>query len=134
MRTLKTLKPGKRGTRELLSRYGSSLLCVRYRYDERTRERLFSPSRNRASGITAGQPRQRSGYPKGGSVDRVAGEGPSAACQVGWRPVGSVRSGGFGSCIGTRSSVWIFCIGSSVQAEVARYGNLVDRCRNHEGG
>ncbi len=40
MRILKTLKPGKRGTRELLSRYGPSLLCVRYRCDEQTRERL----------------------------------------------------------------------------------------------
>ena len=40
MRTLETLKPGQMGTRELLARYGPSLLCVRYRYDEDTRERL----------------------------------------------------------------------------------------------
>ncbi len=40
MRTLKTLKPGQRGTRHLLSPHGSTLLCVRYRYDEVTRERL----------------------------------------------------------------------------------------------
>ena len=40
MRTLKTLKPGKRGTRDLLNRYGESLLYVRYRCDEATGERL----------------------------------------------------------------------------------------------
>lgn len=40
MRTLKTLKPGQAGTKELLARFGPSLLCVRYRYDEVTRQRL----------------------------------------------------------------------------------------------
>ena len=40
VRTLKTLKPGQKGTRELLARHGASLLCVRYRYDEETHERL----------------------------------------------------------------------------------------------
>jgi hypothetical protein len=40
MRTLKTLKPGQKGTKELLTRYGTSLLCVRYRYDETTGERV----------------------------------------------------------------------------------------------
>ncbi len=34
MRTVKTLKPGQDGTKELLTRFGPSLLCVRYRYDE----------------------------------------------------------------------------------------------------
>ncbi len=40
MRTLRTLKPGQRGRKELLRRHGASLLCVRYRYDEDTREHL----------------------------------------------------------------------------------------------
>jgi len=40
VRTLKTLKPGQAGTKGLLARYGASLLCVRYRYDEVTRQRL----------------------------------------------------------------------------------------------
>jgi hypothetical protein len=40
MRTLKTLKPGQAGTKALVARYGTSLLCVRYRYDQATRERL----------------------------------------------------------------------------------------------
>ena len=40
MRILKTLRPGQKGTRKLLSRYGPTLLRVRYRYDEETRERL----------------------------------------------------------------------------------------------
>ncbi len=40
MRTVKTLKAGQNGTKELLTRFGPSLLCVRYRYDEDRREHL----------------------------------------------------------------------------------------------
>ncbi len=40
MRIVKTVKPGHKGTKELLSRYGASLLCVRYRYDEDACESL----------------------------------------------------------------------------------------------
>ncbi len=40
MRTLKTLKPGQRGIKDLMTRFGSSLLYVRYRRDEDTGERL----------------------------------------------------------------------------------------------
>ncbi|MCP3959621.1 MAG: hypothetical protein GY719_17365 [bacterium] len=40
MRTLRTLKPGQKGTRDLAARHGASLVCVRYRYDEDTREHL----------------------------------------------------------------------------------------------
>jgi hypothetical protein len=40
VRILKTLKPGQAGTKRLLARYGASLLCVRYRYDDATRDRL----------------------------------------------------------------------------------------------
>ena len=34
------LKPGQKGTRRLLARFGAALVCVRYRYDERTGENL----------------------------------------------------------------------------------------------
>ncbi len=40
MRTTKTLKPGQKGTKELVTRFGPSLLLVRYRYDEDRREHL----------------------------------------------------------------------------------------------
>ena len=40
MRALRTLKPGQKGTRDLVARHGASLVCVRYRYDEDTHERL----------------------------------------------------------------------------------------------
>jgi len=33
------LKPGQNGTRKLVREYGDKLVCVRYRYDERTRRR-----------------------------------------------------------------------------------------------
>ncbi len=38
MRIVKTLKPGQKGTKDLLTRFGPTLLCVRYRYDEDRRE------------------------------------------------------------------------------------------------
>ena len=34
------LKPGQKGTRRLGARFGSALVCVRYRYDERTGDNL----------------------------------------------------------------------------------------------
>ncbi len=40
MRTVTTLKPGRKGTKEILKRFGPSLLCVRYRFDEARREHV----------------------------------------------------------------------------------------------
>lgn len=40
MKTRLNLKPGQRGTKLLVEKYGESLLCVRFRYDEKTRQRL----------------------------------------------------------------------------------------------
>ena len=62
MRTLRTLKPGQRGTKELLRQHGASLLCVRYRYDDETREHLKTvelvvrrrPGSRRSGGRAAG--------------------------------------------------------------------------------
>ena len=34
------MKPGQPGTKSLLARYGKRLVCVRYRYDERTKQRI----------------------------------------------------------------------------------------------
>ena len=34
MRTRLKLKPGQRGTKKVLTKYGDRLICVRYRYDE----------------------------------------------------------------------------------------------------
>ena len=34
------LKPGQKGTKQLLAQYGDRLLCVRYRYDVRRKRRL----------------------------------------------------------------------------------------------
>jgi len=35
-----TLRPGQAGTKKLARRYGERLVCVRYRYDEKTERRL----------------------------------------------------------------------------------------------
>lgn len=40
MRTHTSLKPGQKGTKRLVEQYGKSLLCVRYRYDEKRGVRL----------------------------------------------------------------------------------------------
>lgn len=34
------LKPGQKGTKALVEKYGDDLVCVRYRYDEASRTRL----------------------------------------------------------------------------------------------
>jgi hypothetical protein len=40
MKSYAHLKPGQKGTRRLVDRYGAALLCVRYRYDEKRGVRL----------------------------------------------------------------------------------------------
>lgn len=40
MRTRLTLTPGQNGTRRLVAEYGERLVCVRYRYDEKTQKRF----------------------------------------------------------------------------------------------
>jgi hypothetical protein len=40
MKSYAHLKPGQKGTRGLVEKYGESLLCVRYRYDEKRGVRL----------------------------------------------------------------------------------------------
>ena len=39
MRTRVKLKPGQKGTKTLSEQYGDSLICIRYRYDEKARKR-----------------------------------------------------------------------------------------------
>ncbi len=40
MRTLVNLKPGQKGTKQLLAQYGDRLVCVRYRYDAQRKKRF----------------------------------------------------------------------------------------------
>ena len=40
MRTRLHLKPGQKGTKQLLAQYGDRLICVRYRYDPERTKRL----------------------------------------------------------------------------------------------
>jgi hypothetical protein len=40
MRTRLHLKPGQKGTQELLAQYGDRLVCVRYRYDTQRKKRF----------------------------------------------------------------------------------------------
>jgi len=39
MQTRLTLKPGQKGTKKLVKRYGDKLVCVRYRYDAQRKKR-----------------------------------------------------------------------------------------------
>lgn len=40
MKTRLILKPGQKGTKRLTETYGDALICIRFRYDEVTRQRL----------------------------------------------------------------------------------------------
>jgi len=40
MKTRLVLKPGQRGTKRLVMKYGAALVCVRYRYDAESGQRL----------------------------------------------------------------------------------------------
>jgi hypothetical protein len=40
MKTRLTLKPGQPGTKALQKKYGDALVCVRFRYDETTKQRI----------------------------------------------------------------------------------------------
>ena len=40
MRTRLHLKPGQKGTKQLLTQYGDRLVCVRYRYDAQRKKRF----------------------------------------------------------------------------------------------
>jgi len=40
VKTRPILKPGQRGTKSLANKYGDALLCVRFRYDAKLRQRL----------------------------------------------------------------------------------------------
>ena len=83
MRTLKTLKPGQKGTKDLLARYGASLLWVRYRYDDDTRERLKTVE------LVVGRrsPKREAKCPGSRKVDGHAGGAARrrVALSIGWR-------------------------------------------------
>jgi len=49
------MKPGQKGTRRLVTRFGAALVCVRYRYDAQTDENLTT-----AEIIVDRRPRNRS--------------------------------------------------------------------------
>ncbi len=83
VRTLRTLKPGQKGTKQLLARHGSSLLCVRYRYDEDTREHLKTVElvvqrRRREREADCPGPRKLGGHAGVAAARRVA-------LRIGWR-------------------------------------------------
>ncbi len=83
MRTLRTLKPGQNGTKELLARHGASLLCVRYRYDEDTREHLKTVEL-----VVQRRPRKREADSPG--PQKLGGQAAAVvatrmALRIGWR-------------------------------------------------
>ncbi len=49
------LKPGKKGTQRMVTRFGAALVCVRYRYDERTGKMKGSGLKMKGSGLEKGK-------------------------------------------------------------------------------
>jgi hypothetical protein len=47
MRTRLHLKPGQKGTKQLLAQYGDRLVCVRYRYDAAAQDAVQDRGANR---------------------------------------------------------------------------------------
>ena len=81
MRTVKTLRPGQKGTKELLTRFGPSLLVVRYRYDEDRREHLKTVElviQRRPREPECPGPRSSGARAEGAGTRRVA-------LRIGWR-------------------------------------------------
>ncbi len=87
MRTTKTLKPGQKGTKELVTRFGPSLLLVRYRYDEDRRENLKTVEL-----VVQRRSRDRD---REGECRRSQPAGRSALRPAGWH---CVSAGGRGTC------------------------------------
>jgi hypothetical protein len=93
--SLRTLKPGQKGTKELLALHGGTLLCVRYRYDENTREHLKTVEL-----VIQRRPREREAEGRGSR--RSGGQAAVAATRnvalrIGWRErdlQGRVKSAG----------------------------------------
>ena len=88
MRTVKTLKPGQKGTKELLTRFGPSLLYVRYRYDEDSREHvktveLVVQRRSRKSEAECLGSRTAGARKPGARAGGVAAR--RVALRIGWR-------------------------------------------------
>ena len=83
MRTLKTLKLGRKGSKELLARYGASLLRVRYRYDEDSREHLKTVEL-----VVQRRSREREAECLGSRTPGARAEGVATrrvALRIGWR-------------------------------------------------
>ena len=82
MRTVKTLKPGQKGARELLARFGPSLLCVRYHYDEARRAHVKTVGL-----VVQRRPRERVAECSGllVPVARTPGAARRVALRIGWR-------------------------------------------------
>ncbi len=139
MRTVKTLKPGQDGTKELLTRFGPSLLYVRYRYDEDRREHVKTVelvvqrrSRDGEAECLGSRASDARASLETGSVSSSGAGGARTwrvALRIGWRErdlqqrpsppeADGIRSGGSGSCGATWPSGSTCCNGWSV--EVAR--------------
>ncbi len=95
MRTLKTLKPGRDGTKELWTRFGADLLYVRYRYDEDSRERVKTVEL-----VVDRKPRDDEGEEPGSRTSRSRAAGFASrrvALKIGWKEKGlqqQVKSAG----------------------------------------
>ncbi len=95
MCTVKTLKPGQQGTKELLPCFGPSLLCVRYRYDEDRREHVKTVelvvqrrSREGEAGSPGSRPSDARRSLQTGSVSASGAGGAQprrVALRIGWQ-------------------------------------------------
>ena len=86
-----TLRPGKKGTKKLVARFGDRLICVRYRYDARRRKRFTTVELIVAEAdwappdATAQPPAPAPLAPEPAALGAVAAESPAAERAAGKR-------------------------------------------------
>src|SRR5437899_9492372 len=95
------LKPGQKGTKQLLAQYGDRLICVRYRYDAQRKKRLKTVELLVAE--RDWQPRRRFADDQIVGL-RVAFADVAVRTQVSQAVGRGIQSAGFGSCATTALS------------------------------
>lgn len=104
-----TLRPGQRGTKKLVQRFGERLICVRYRYDASRQKRFTTVelvveevpwhpvTRSREAGLTGNSPEQvavRVGYSEQALRQQVKAAGGrwDSDTRLWQLPLGQVRA------------------------------------------
>ena len=125
-----TLRPGKKGTKKLVARFGDRLICVRYRYDARRRKRfttvelIVEEADWTPPDATAQPPAPAPLAPEPAALGAVAAESPAAERAAGKRTAVEPAAAE-SALVGIKVEMWE----SAVQRKVKAAGGRWDRAR-----